>query len=265
MTASKRRLIQELLGVFSEVVNTLSDEREQGKNFKYTLADAPKRALAVFYFQHPSLLNFQYKMKRKYKRSNLETLFGVISIPYMGQMKNIIDDIDLTKLESIFDKLVEYVQSSGIIEKYRVLDKGTLIPVDGTWYYSSDTVHCDHCLTMTKVSKSGKKSTQYYHEITAAAIVKPGSGEILPLMPEFIRNEDGHVKQDCERNAAKRWLGSHIEKAEVVESDISRRRFICLFVDWRITSFFCRRYFLRFIQTPRNSQIVDRHYCIHNL
>jgi hypothetical protein len=28
-------------------------------------------------------------------------------------------------------------------------------------------------------------------------------------MPEMVRNEDGTEKQDCERNAAKRWLAKH--------------------------------------------------------
>jgi hypothetical protein len=45
--------------------------------------------------------------------------------------------------------------------------------------------------------------------MVAAAIVKPGSPVVLPLIPEFIRNEDGTEKQDCERNAAKRWIGGH--------------------------------------------------------
>jgi hypothetical protein len=34
---------------------------------------------------------------------------------------------------------------------------------------------------------------------------------VLPLTPEFIRNEDGQEKQDCERNAVKRWLESNGE------------------------------------------------------
>jgi hypothetical protein len=37
-------------------------------------------------------------------------------------------------------------------------------------------------------------------------IVKPGGEQVLPLMPEFVVPQDGCVKQDCERNAAKRWL-----------------------------------------------------------
>jgi hypothetical protein len=32
---------------------------------------------------------------------------------------------------------------------------------------------------------------------------------VVPLRPEFIRPQDGQVKQDCEINAAKRWLAAH--------------------------------------------------------
>ena len=34
----------------------------------------------------------------------------------------------------------------------------------------------------------------------------------LPLMPEFIAPQDGAEKQDCERNAAKRWLANHADR-----------------------------------------------------
>jgi hypothetical protein len=43
----------------------------------------------------------------------------------------------------------------------------------------------------------------------AATIVAPGHAMALPLMPEFIVKPDGAEKQDCERNAAKRWLATH--------------------------------------------------------
>jgi hypothetical protein len=52
----------------------------------------------------------------------------------------------------------------------------------------------------------------YYHTILAGTIVRPGKTEVLPVMGEFIRNEDGKEKQDCERNAAKRWLTAHGEE-----------------------------------------------------
>jgi len=52
----------------------------------------------------------------------------------------------------------------------------------------------------------------YYHDMAAAVMVKTKEETVLPLNPEFIRNEDGKEKQDCERNAAKRWLASNAER-----------------------------------------------------
>lgn len=45
-------------------------------------------------------------------------------------------------------------------------------------------------------------------------IVAPGHNMVLPLMPEFISAQDGAEKQDCERNASKRWLIAHGERVK---------------------------------------------------
>ena len=47
---------------------------------------------------------------------------------------------------------------------------------------------------------------RYYHQIVQSTLVHPDMRQVIPLAPEFIRNEDGNKKQDCERNAAKRLL-----------------------------------------------------------
>lgn len=39
-----------------------------------------------------------------------------------------------------------------------------------------------------------------------AAIIHPDFREVIPLMPEPIVKQDGATKNDCERNAAKRWV-----------------------------------------------------------
>src|SRR5919112_4876602 len=46
----------------------------------------------------------------------------------------------------------------------------------------------------------------------AATVVAPSHAMALPLMPEFIAPQDGAEKQDCERNAAKRWLATHAKR-----------------------------------------------------
>ena len=48
--------------------------------------------------------------------------------------------------------------------------------------------------------------SEYFHQVLAATLVAPGHAQALPLPPEFIRPQDGHAKQDCERQAVKRWL-----------------------------------------------------------
>jgi hypothetical protein len=72
-----------------------------------------------------------------------------------------------------------------------------------------EKARCGYCLHLTKNGK-----TTYYHSMTAAAIVRPGGGVLLPLAPEMIRNEgtEGNYekqKQDCERKAAARLLEKH--------------------------------------------------------
>jgi hypothetical protein len=70
-------------------------------------------------------------------------------------------------------------------------------------------------MRIEKKNRERETETLYYHDMAAATIVKPGKPVVvLPLVPEFIRNEDGKEKQDCERNAAKRWINRHKEKDE---------------------------------------------------
>ena len=95
-------------------------------------------------------------------------------------------------------------EERGALDSYRVLDEGVLIALDGVWYHSSENISCKRCLHVTKGDR-----TTYCHTILAATIVKPGDTVVLPVMGEPIGNDDGGEKQDCELNAAKRWLAKH--------------------------------------------------------
>src|SRR5713101_4064091 len=77
-----------------------------------------------------------------------------------------------------------------------------LVALDGTGYFASKTIHCASCLH--KVHRNG--SSTYYHQMLGAAIIHPDVREVIPLMPEPIVKQDGTAKNDCERNAAKRFL-----------------------------------------------------------
>src|SRR4029453_5083020 len=46
----------------------------------------------------------------------------------------------------------------------------------------------------------------YAHQLLGAAFIHPDKRAVIPLMPEPIVNQDGSEKNDCERNAAKRFV-----------------------------------------------------------
>jgi hypothetical protein len=77
-----------------------------------------------------------------------------------------------------------------------------LLALDGTECFSSSQIHCAQCTE--KHHRNG--TVTYHHQLLGAALVCPGRKEVIPLMPEPILKQDGEAKNDCERNALKRFL-----------------------------------------------------------
>jgi hypothetical protein len=82
------------------------------------------------------------------------------------------------------------------------LDGHSLLALDGTEYFSSQTIHCASCLQ--KVHRNG--AITYVHQMLGAAIIHPDRREVIPWMPEPMVRDDGTAKNDCERNATKRLM-----------------------------------------------------------
>ena len=83
----------------------------------------------------------------------------------------------------------------------------TLIALDGTEHSCSRKIHCRCCSTR-------RRSGRWHRANISTAFSAPRSWRrattrVLPLPPEFVAPQDGTEKQDCERNAAKRWLARH--------------------------------------------------------
>jgi hypothetical protein len=197
-------IFDKLLCSLKTVVGKMPDMRRRGGNLTYELLDAVFSAFVVFFFQHPSLLGFQKSMKKRNKRCNVETLFGAFDIPRDNLIRTLLDGIEPDSMSEVFNNNLRIADKAGAIEPYRVLDGGVLVALDGLWYYSSEEIHCDHCL-----HRRHEGTTTYYHSAMGAAIVRPGNNSVLPLMSEPIKNTDGHGKQDCELKAGKRWLSAH--------------------------------------------------------
>jgi len=225
-------------GKIGTLVNCLSDEvdklpiRPEYSASKYSNRDGVNSAFAAFFFQFPSLLRYMREMEDREKRSNVQSLFNVEGIPSENQLRNIVDEIAPSSVNPVFNNTLRVAQCSGVVDEYRILDGGVLLAIDGIWYFSSQKIHCEHCLTKKVKDKDGEELTIYYHAALAGTLVKPGSNKVLPVAPEIIRNEDGEKKQDCEINAVKRWFDAHYEeykwlKPTLLGDDLYSRRPFC--------------------------------------
>ncbi|MDD5484384.1 MAG: ISNCY family transposase [Kiritimatiellae bacterium] len=191
----------QLIRQFRKFADELPDRR-RGKNRSYSMADIFLSAFAVFFTQCPSFLARQKEMQQQQGQSNAQTLFQIEDIPSDNHIRQMLDPIAPEQLLPVYDAIYEAFREQGALDTFRGVHNTTLIALDGTWYFSSENIHCDKCSRIEH--KSG--GTTYYHSAITPVIVAPGQNQALPLRPEFIVPQDGHDKQDCEITAAKRWL-----------------------------------------------------------
>ena len=169
------------------------------------MADFGLSAFAMFFMQSASFLSFQRKLEKGHGRSNCQTLFGIERIPSDNYIRDMLDDADPSLLAPCFEDTERLLLEAAMREAFGRLGGRTLVALDGSEYFCSYRINCPHCLTRKR--SNGK--IESYHSMLAATVVAPGHSKVVPLMPEFIVKQDGAEKQDCERNAVKRWHEKH--------------------------------------------------------
>jgi len=200
MLRAKIRKILSADGLFKLIKTKFGEMGDRrSSNASISLADALMSAFAMFSLKYPSLLMFN----KQSKNGNLKTLYGIDKIPCDTQMRTILDEIDPIDIRPLFKDVFRELQRGKALEPFVYMNNSYLLSIDGTGYFSSNEVHCASCLEK-KHKKTGKIS--YSHQMLGAAIVHPKLKEVIPLAPEPIIKQDGETKNDCERNAAKRFL-----------------------------------------------------------
>src|SRR5271157_974006 len=164
------------------------------------LADALMSAFAMFSLKDPSLLAFDHR--RRNPNDNFRTIYGINRVPSDSQMRDILDPIDPADLRAPFREIFRRLQRGQVLKRFVYLDGHYLLSLDGTTYFSSSKIHCSSCLE--KHHRNG--SVTYSHQLLGATLVHPDLKVVIPLAPEPIIQQDGQTKNDCERNATRRWL-----------------------------------------------------------
>jgi hypothetical protein len=197
----KNAKFEDLVGHLRKALAGLPDRRT-GSNLSYSMEDFGMSAFSVFFTQSPSFLAHQAVMERTRGGSNAGSFFGIGRIPCDNQIRTMLDPVAPEALFPVYDHIYDTLREHGILGRFTGIHGSTLIALDGTWYHSSEKVHCACCSTLEH--KSG--AITYYHSAVTPVLVAPGQPEVVALRPEFIVPQDGHNKQDCEVAASKRWL-----------------------------------------------------------
>lgn len=220
--------LPEMITWLSEAVATFPDKRT-GKNTHYTLEDAALGAFSVFFTQSPSFLAHQREMQKTLGLNNASSLFGLIDIPTDNHIRDLLDEVPPERVFKVFDNIFNKLRDEGFIEQFRGGREDLLIALDGTEYFTSESINCDKCSEREYIS--GKIT--YSHSMITPAIVAPDSPLVIPLTPEYITPQDGDSKQDWEVKAAKRWIrryGSKLSPLQVtiLGDDLYAHQPICM-------------------------------------
>jgi hypothetical protein len=176
----------------------IPDHRRGGS--KISLPDVLMSGFAVFDLKDPSLLAFDNR--RIAKAGNMEQIYGVTQVACDTQMRTVLDPVDPELLRVNFRTVTAQLQRSKVLKQFAFYKGCYLLSLDGTGSYSSNKVTSDSC--MVKNHSNGTKT--YYKQVLGAVLVHPDNPVVIPFAPEMIIIQDGATKNDCERNASKRFL-----------------------------------------------------------
>jgi hypothetical protein len=180
--------------------DSLLDPRPRSDGIRISLSDALMSAFAMFSLKDPSLLAFD--QRRRDPLDNFRSIYGILEVPCDSQMRDILDPFDPDDLRPAFTDVFRRLQRGKVLERFAYLDGHYLLSLDGTTYFSSAKIHCPSCLE--KHHRGG--GVTYSHQLLGATLVHPDLKEVIPMAPEPIIQQDGQTKNDCERNATRRWL-----------------------------------------------------------
>mgnify|MGYP002636165549 CR=1 FL=1 len=195
-----------LISDLREVCAGLPDRRQGPASARtYSMADIGLSAFALFFMGSPSFLAHQRVLAQGHRLSNCQTLFGMSAIPTDNHIRQMLDGVSPTAFDGLFFNALEMLADGEALAPFQRLDGRLLVALDGTEHHCSRKIRCAQCSTRRRTDGG----TEFFHTFLGASLVAPGHTQVLPLPPEPIAPQDGTEKQDCERNAAKRWLATY--------------------------------------------------------
>ena len=166
-------------------------------------------------------------MQKSKGRNNAASLFGIKEILSDNHIRNLLDEVAPSYVFPMFSYIFDELNYWGYMDEFRSYNNNLLVALDGTGYFSSQAIHCHDCSQTHHKNKDGNITITYSHSAVTPVVVKPGSNRVISLIPEYIRPQDGHKKQDCENAASKRWLRANGAKLKELGVTITGDDLFC--------------------------------------
>lgn len=190
-----------LLNIYNKF-KQISDSRTFSRNGTIPLAQHLMAGLAVFGLKCPSLLDYDRKRQDAAIVYNLRDLYHVHSPPSDTYLRDRLDEVNPHFLRPAFKRVFSLAQRGKVLEEFAYIDGYVLLSGDGTGLFHSGKVSCPQCCT----KRHSNGTVSYYHQMFGVCVVHPNKRNVIPLCPEAIINQHDAPKNDCERNACKRFL-----------------------------------------------------------
>lgn len=134
------------------------------------------------------------RSEKQYRR-NYKQLFG-LRLPHLDTVDSVLERLDEEVLEKLKRDLVCKLMAKRVFHKYRMGMRHFTVAIDGSGVYKFDYEPYPGCPYHNK--KNGKT---WYQNVLEAKLVT-SNGFSISLGTEWMVNEDGFTKQDCEYKAA---------------------------------------------------------------
>lgn len=191
-------------------LSRIKDPRVPGK-VKHGLTVLMVYGILFFVYQVSSRREANKEMSRPIFYENLRAMFPELeTMPHADTLERLLERIDVNEIQEalldIFEKLIRKKKF-----RNRLINNRYLLAIDGTQKFYRNEQWEEECLSRNVGGE--EKRLQYYVYVLEAVFILD-NGVTLPLMSEFVKNEeyrDENTKQDCERKAFYR-LAQKIKK-----------------------------------------------------
>lgn len=181
-------------------LSKIKDPR-QTKKVKHSLTVLMLYGIFMFVYNMSSLRNANKEISSAIFFDNMKTIFPEFqTMPHADTLGRLLETIDVNEIEKSMLDLFEHLANN---KKFRnnLINKKYVIAIDGTQKFKRDEQWSKECLSR---HVGAEKKEQYYVYVLEAVVILD-NGMTLPLMSEFLDNDDykniSNNKQDCERKA----------------------------------------------------------------